>query len=460
MFVKIALWFVSHLALTMSLKFLMEEMNFTQTNIATTRMISRLIQEYEMPTVHFINSNNQIIESFLRLHDLNIAIKMENLTKISKSQGRRIGAMLAQLKNYGEFERFVSLIKTELFLYDGYFLIIYENGNLQEIEKIFSKLWKIYIYNVNILVTSAIASNLISMLTYMPFNNHSCNNTKSIQINEFDINSMNWTTNVFFPAKFKDLNRCLLRVGSFINTPAFIKIKTKNGSERYTGSNVDLTHLLSEILNFTLRIEEDEIVMNSSFQNYSISSLLKKVVDNELDFLFGGSLQKSRVEALTATRIIYTDTLVLVIPPPFLIDPLKAIFLPFSLIFWISIGMIVFVAFCIVITLAFTPQIFHDYVIGNNIKGSTLNVWNVLLGGGQKRLPNSNLPRFLLSNYIIFTLIIRTLYQGKIFDILKNDQWNTDVKTIDGFIEHEFTFYMHDTVITRMEGTKIMERLV
>lgn len=462
MFVKIFFWFIPHLVLTISIsfKYVEDEMNFTQRNIATTKMISKLIQESEKSTVHLINSNSEIIESFLRSHDLQITVKMENFRNISISEGRRIGVMLVQLKSYGEFQRFVSLIKTELFIYDGYFLIIYENRNLQEIEKIFSTLWKIYIYNVNMLITSAVSPNLFSMLTYMPFSNQSCNNTKTIHINEFDINLMKWSTNVFFPAKFKDLNRCMLRVGSFVNIPAFIINITTNGSERYTGTNVDLTYLLSDILNFTLQIIEYEVVLGSVYKNKTATSLLTKIMANEVDFTFGATLQQSRAEAMSATRIVYTDTLVLVTPPPFLIDPMKAILLPFTFTSWMFIGMVVLIAFGIIITLKFTPKIFHDYVIGDNLKGSVLNIWNVLLGGGQSVLPNRNFPRFLLLSYIIFTLIIRTLYQVKIFDILKNDQWNVDLKTIDDFIEHDFTFYMHDTLASRLEGTKFMDRFV
>lgn len=159
-------------------------MNFTHRNIATTKMISRLIQESESSTVHLIYSNSEIIESFLRLHELKITVKLEDLRNISILENRKINSMLMQLKNFGEFERFFNLIQTELFLYDGHFVIIYENENLEEIEKIFSKLWKIYIYNVNVLVANAISSKVL-MLTFMPFINQSCNNTKIIPINEF-----------------------------------------------------------------------------------------------------------------------------------------------------------------------------------------------------------------------------------------------------------------------------------
>lgn len=73
-----------------------------------------------------------------------------------------------------EFDTFYSSIEPETFLYDGHFIIFFEKGNIHEIEEIFSKLWKIYIYNVNVLATNAISSHLVSLFTFMPFFGDSC----------------------------------------------------------------------------------------------------------------------------------------------------------------------------------------------------------------------------------------------------------------------------------------------
>jgi hypothetical protein len=125
---------------------------------------------------------------------------------------------------------------------------------------------------------------------------------------------------------------------------------------------------------------------------------------------------------------------------------------------WLSVIAFVIFACFSVICLKFTPRIFHNYIIGKNIKGSLLNVWNVLLGGSQVKLPKNNFPRFLFAKFLIFALVMRSLYQGAIFDLLKNDISTVELKTFDELIEHEFTFYMYDSLATRLNGTKFTHR--
>ncbi len=117
-------------------------------------------------------------------------------------------------------------------------------------------------------------------------------------------------------------------------------------------------------------------------------------------------------------------------------------------------------ACCIIKVLKFTPRIVHNYVIGSNVKGSMLNVCNILLGGAQQVLPQRNFPRFLLAKFLIFAMIMRSLYQGEVFKILKNDVRTVELKTIDEFIEHEFTFYIYQSLADRFQGTKMMQRFL
>jgi S-ribosylhomocysteine lyase LuxS involved in autoinducer biosynthesis len=86
-----------------------------------------------------------------------------------------------------------------------------------------------------------------------------------------------------------------------------------------------------------------------------------------------------------------------------------------------------------------------------------------LLGGGMISLPGRNFARFILMQFILFSLIVRTGYQGVQFDMmlkvcrgvtltcsvfdLKFIQTNLqeirpkDVETIEEMIEQNFTFY-------------------
>ncbi|KAG4075079.1 hypothetical protein HA402_008144 [Bradysia odoriphaga] len=406
-----------------------------------------------------MNLDSEILEAFVRSHNLQftslLGVKPGSNLKIPK-----IVTSIVHIASFIEFEHFFNLIRPESFLYDGHFIIIYDRADAQEMESIFHKLWKAYIYNVVILTTTNLnSSDLVTVFTYMPFANQMCNSTKSVRINEFNKTLMKWTTNVFFPKKFKQMNRCALRFGCYADSPGVIINSSENGLKKFGGMNIDIAIMFSDILNITLNVLEYEQGMGVIFSNNSATKILKRVMDNEVDVIFS-STQKARLRVLDATRWVYSDKLVLVVTPSLLIDPIQKIFLPFTFASWISIAMVALLACCIIKLLKFTPKIVHDYVIGSNVKGSILNVWNVLLGGNQQMLPQSNFPRFLLIKFLIFTMIMRNLYQGGVFNILKRDVRGVELTTVDEFIEHEFTFYVYPSLADRLKGSKLLQRSV
>ncbi len=276
-------------------------------------MISKLIEESGSSSVLFSNLNSDILDHFVRLHDRQITVEVNDLKTISQFKKRKVSATVLHLESFMDFEEFFSSIRSEVFLYDGHFIIIYDTAEEQELEKIFSKFWKAYIFNVNVLVTNG------SVFTYMPFANGLCDNTKAVRINELNKTSMNWTTNVFFPKKFKQMNRCLLRFGGYDDQPPLIII--------------DIGTMLGDKMNFTLNIIKDEQEFGVIYKNKTATALLKRIIDNDVDLCFS-FLHAGLAEALSATRKIYYDKLILVVPPPFLIDPMKKIMLPFTFASW------------------------------------------------------------------------------------------------------------------------------
>jgi hypothetical protein len=312
------------------------------------------------------------------------------------------------------------------------------------------------VYNVDVITASA---NNISLYTFKPFvNDFTCGNTKPMKINEFDANSMQWRLEQFFPKKFKNLYGCPLRVGTFEDISWLVTTKVENETES-TGIDVDFVNHFGKFLNFRPVFRNYQTVIGTIHKNKTATGLLKLVYKNEVDVIIGMiSLQQSRAEFLSATSMIYADKMILVVPPPSLISPLAKIVLPFHVYSWIAIGTLVIVVCTVIVFLKFLPRVFHNYVIGVNVKSSLLNVWNLLLGGSQAKLPRSNFPRFLLAKFLIFALIIRSLYQGAIFDIIKNDISTVELDSIDDFIEDGFTFYIYNSLAGRLNGTKYMKK--
>jgi len=214
--------------------------------------------------------------------------------------------------------------------------------------------------------------------------------------------------------------------------------------------------MFASSLNFTqdIRKVSDNNIPTEFLKKQTVTGL----VGRELDCLMGLTMQYFKLEILTATDVLFTDTTTIVIPRPFLIDSIQKILLPFAVTSWMSIGVVVMSAGGVVIVLNFLPNSFHDHVIGDNLNGGVLNVWNVLLGGPQSILPRESLPRFLLATFVIFTFLIRTMYQGQLFNLLKSDINLVQLKTVDDLLDHKFFFYMTKATALRLQDKRIMER--
>jgi hypothetical protein len=99
----------------------------------------------------------------------------------------------------------------------------------------------------------------------------------------------------------------------------------------------------------------------------------------------------------------------------------------------------------------------------------------VLLGSGMLALPGRNFARFFLMNYILFSLVVRTGYQGVQYDMMLKVclllaasfpiQWlisqeirPNNVETIDELIERNYTFYCHEDNLLFIKDMDFVER--
>jgi hypothetical protein len=248
-------------------------------NSSNLKWILKLIDATQKSNVHFINFDNQsAIQELLLGSDFKFTWQFLDINKIKISNGRKIDATILRISNQQEFEAFHKILKHEIFRFNGFFIILNE-GNLN-VDEIFTKLWKIWIYNVNVLVMD---SRTISMFTYYPFYGTSCSNTKAFKINELDVESQKWKTENFFPKKFKNLHGCKIRTGSYQNAPKFMA--EKNNSRKFYGAEVDLVELVAERLNFEAEINEKEADRGTVYKNKTSTGLLGYAYRNELDLV-------------------------------------------------------------------------------------------------------------------------------------------------------------------------------
>lgn len=67
---------------------------------------------------------------------------------------------------------------------------------------------------------------------------------------------------------------------------------------------------------------------------------------------------------------------------------------------------------------------------------------NIFFGGGLQRLPTRNFARTLFYIWISTCTVIRSAYQGALFDFIQKSKSVPPLNTVSDLIEHNYTLYM------------------
>lgn len=69
-------------------------------------------------------------------------------------------------------------------------------------------------------------------------------------------------------------------------------------------------------------------------------------------------------------------------------------------------------------------------------------MFTAFIGGTQRPLPKRNFARFLLMMFLIFSLVIRTVYQGAFYQLLKSNKRHKGVQSMDEIVKSDFQFFI------------------
>lgn len=123
---------------------------------------------------------------------------------------------------------------------------------------------------------------------------------------------------------------------------------------------------------------------------------------------------------------------------------------PFSTAVWIGV-ITVFFLFLTIAIISFKFPSFYNFVIGKKVTTPNLNIIAQHLGVTQSTLPTRNFARFILMNLMIYCLIMRSSYQGAVFNTLISHDRKPPVSSINEIMEKEMTFYIYETLAGRFE---------
>lgn len=390
-----------------------------------------------------------------------LKLLIEEPKVIVNSDAKRGSPAIILINSSDSFEKIKEKFEFNNMRYRKFYLLILVNGSFDDIDKIVNFFWSYWIYEINVIYEDI--SGFIGMYTFFPYANEMCGSETSLRlINGFDSETRLWTTKDYFPEKFTNLNSCPIKVACQSGSiPSVMVSVAAGGRKKFYGVEIEIFQEIAELFNASPDFEEFDTVgtifANGSSTSGILSSLHKRKHDAALGTL---SLQLDRALFLTDTTCFLSVPTVLVIPPAESVSPFQKLIRPFSFFVWLSLISVFLAGFFVILTLKLTSECAYKFVVGKGVNYPTLNMLIAFFGGTQNKLPSQNFARYILMKFLFFCLVIRCLYQGKLFIMIRLDLHESEIATIDDMMARDMTFYTYESMMRRIQGFKFANRLV
>ena len=228
--------------------------------------------------------------------------------------------------------------------------------------------------------------------------------------------------------KIENFHGCELRIGLWPfrerGLPILSVTAGENGTETAEGAVFDMIVTLSTHLNFTFSYNADRTFSEPTKYDFQIGADGAKWIEGRVS---------------PSSDPIYSTSDIYVVPPGEHYTSWEKLFLPFDWQTWMLLGITFATAFLIILLIKVSKSTsMYVFIIGSTMTTPSLNVIAIFMGIGQTLLPQKTVSRFMLMCFILFSLIIRTAYQGKYFEFLTSDMSRKPMQTIKELKDKDF----------------------
>jgi hypothetical protein len=421
-----------------------------------------------MPTINLITSrrssrlktNNFVSEFLMKTvgNSSKFALRLETASQVKVIRNRKRLNNVFILESFADFHDILEKLKPENFKLSGktsHNLLVFISGEIREIPQMFELLWRLRINNVNAMFEDK--NRDVLMKTIMPFTDFNCSDSSPVLLAKFrDKKIENSSISNFFPEKQENLHLCPIRVAIADDIDPFIFVKTKEKIVDLTGRDIKLIQTLSTALNATLNFT---YIGKEGFflENGSALGPLKVLQDNEADLSISDWwLKVNRMNFFSATSSYISDHLILIVPPGLEFSNFEKLIYPFAVLTWVLVFSSLLVGFAVILIVKKRSKKLQNFVFGVDVHHPCFNMFTVFIGDSQKILPKTNFARFLLTMLLIYSLVIRSLYQGSYFELMQSNQKHQEVQSFDEMVEKDFKLYAIDGVTDVTQAANVM----
>lgn len=389
------------------------------------------------------------------------AIRIETINIMRKKPAKRPKrCIIIFLETLEDFMEMLTKITPTLFSYQGEFVIIFVSGEVSGIESMFKLLWRRKISNVNILFEDEHGTVVVK--TFFPFNSNVCGDTKPSVVNQFRDGTFVNSEVPPFPDKMKNLHKCTIRVATSNNSVPYIFAKpSSNGSYKLSGRDINLVTTLSHYLNFKI----DYVFVGDEgflYDNGTAGGALEMLINGKADLIVADYwLKVNRLQYIDYSMPYISQQIAFVIPPGRELSSFEKFIRPLDLYTWILLIIFNAAGFIVIYIVGKSSVTCQDFVFGTGVRKPYMNLLVAIFGGSQHRLPHRNFARNLLMMFLIFCLVMRTLYTGSLYRFLQSKVYHKEAQSIDDMINRDYKFYTVSAIIDLFQGQqRISQRLM
>lgn len=426
---------------------------------AKTDITVNLVIATEDPTnPRQLDTINEVVVGTGKFYE--VALRVESLSSMDYIPRRPKRCNVLVVETFLDFVDAYEVINPELFKFDGLFLIVFVRGRVAETAKVFEMLWKIQIFNVDIAFEDENGTAVIE--TYFPFNTAKCGETKPAVINTYKSGKFASDSKLLYPDKLKNLHECPIRVGTSNNSmPYIFADRFENGSYHLHGRDIELLKTLSNALNFKIDFvyigEEGNLL-----ENGTASGAFKMLLERKADLIAADFwLRGNRLKYVDNTMPYINQHIAFVIPPGAELSSFEKFIKPLDSWTWMLLILFFAVAFLVIYVVGKSTPKLQDFVFGTRVRKPYMNILAAVFGGSQKVVPHRNFARSLLMMFLVFCLVMRTLYTGSLYRFLQAKVYHKEAQSIDEMLQRDYKFYTVSSITDLFKGqSKIGPRLI
>lgn len=272
-------------------------------------------------------------------------------------------------------------------------------------------------------------SNKLNLLNCVIFKINRCQPEWKIvsSFSSVDFEDFKWTSDEFL-VNYRNFNNCEI---NFYLNEGRVGLKSILRMDDKSKTNRIIMHgLLGEM--FNLFAEKQQI--NFNLDSTAVEKLSRNWWKNEMEYYFFEQLTPpfrfKRFHAMELSSPFMYMTTTFTVTPGALLSPAENLYMPFDWEVWISFVLSIIIGLICIAFVKTLPKSVQYFVFGRNNNDAILNLTQVFFGIGLIKVSGRNFARYLFMVFTLYCLIIRSAYQGKMFEFITGNLRHPTAKTM------------------------------